>query len=561
MALADGRLRFGEPVSAFEMMTPDGQAMGWIYSDTIRVRGFDQEVIVVHGTLAGQGNLMNTTPTPLLFYAYRDGQLVDVTAELNPDRVSTVITRDIHIADFNGDGWDDIFLSNHGTESIEPFPGEQNSLLLQSETGAFVDATWKLPSRTDFSHGSSVGDFNNNGHLDIYVNNLGDDDLTPSYFLFNDGQGGFFDPVALNEAVQAEFNDRGLGTGVLSLAVDIGNNGRDDVFLGNLNYFGGGDAHGYLQNQGGSFNVMLDENFVWPGTSGGISSYQTLDFNGDGLEDIMIFATSDDIFGELGQTFGGRLIIHAYENQGEEGFRFANEQVVNLNNIEALLFQGGLDVQVVDLTGNGLPDFEVRTWDNQWDHIRLTFENDGKGGFHHPIINHDGIAIPRGHYVDLNGDGVIDLVYQGFQGIEVRYGMMQEREPGLPKQLVEDMALLYQAALDRQPDTIGLNYFVGDLRAGQSLQEIANSFYLADEFRSKFTEFDDKRYIDQLYLNVLGREADLSGLDYWLMDIEERGRSHADVLVSFAQSDENRGNAADWLAGLSFDQANDSWLL
>ncbi|MGM0693353.1 MAG: DUF4214 domain-containing protein [Pseudomonadota bacterium] len=131
----------------------------------------------------------------------------------------------------------------------------------------------------------------------------------------------------------------------------------------------------------------------------------------------------------------------------------------------------------------------------------------------------------------------------------------------LPETLVEDMALLYQAALDRVPDMEGLNYFVSNLRGGQSLQEVAHSFYQADEFRGQFEEFDDASYINQLYENVLGREADQAGLDYWLDDIQNNGRSHAEVLVSFAQSEENRGNADDWLAGLQFDTGSDEWIL
>lgn len=125
----------------------------------------------------------------------------------------------------------------------------------------------------------------------------------------------------------------------------------------------------------------------------------------------------------------------------------------------------------------------------------------------------------------------------------------------------EDMALLYQAALDRQPDNPGLAYFVSNLREGQSLQEIANSFYLSGEFRDQFERFDNASYINQLYLNLLDRPADPQGVDYWLVDIEQNGRSHADVLVSFAQSAENRANAEDWLAGLAFDATGNEWLI
>ncbi|MGM0692803.1 MAG: DUF4214 domain-containing protein [Pseudomonadota bacterium] len=135
------------------------------------------------------------------------------------------------------------------------------------------------------------------------------------------------------------------------------------------------------------------------------------------------------------------------------------------------------------------------------------------------------------------------------------------RAPVLERETVEDMALLYQAALDRQPDNAGLTYFVGNLRDGQSLQQIANSFYAADEFRNQFERFDDASYINQLYLNVLERPADAQGTAYWLEDVQQNGRSHADVLVSFAQSAENRDNAAAWLSGLDFDSQSDAWLI
>lgn len=134
-------------------------------------------------------------------------------------------------------------------------------------------------------------------------------------------------------------------------------------------------------------------------------------------------------------------------------------------------------------------------------------------------------------------------------------------EPALTRDQVEDMALLYQAALDRTPDEAGLNYFVGNMRDGQALQDIARSFYQAEEFRDQFAEFDDASYVDQLYQNVLGREADQAGLDYWLNDIQNHGRSHADVLVSFAQSEENSDSAESWLAGLQFDTGTDEWVL
>jgi hypothetical protein len=126
--------------------------------------------------------------------------------------------------------------------------------------------------------------------------------------------------------------------------------------------------------------------------------------------------------------------------------------------------------------------------------------------------------------------------------------------------LVEKLALLYEAALDRRPDNPGLNYFISKIREGQSLHDIANSFYIAEEFRDQFDSFDDDAYINQLYLNVLDRPADQPGFDYW-SEQRANGLTHTDILISFTESAENFENASDWLAGLSYEPLSDLWLL
>ena len=132
--------------------------------------------------------------------------------------------------------------------------------------------------------------------------------------------------------------------------------------------------------------------------------------------------------------------------------------------------------------------------------------------------------------------------------------------PVLAYEQVADMALLYEAALGRKADAPGLNYFVSNLQDGQSLQNIARSFIDSAEFQQTFASFDNRSYIDKLYQNVLQRPADAAGMQYWLTDMAQNGRTQEDVLVSFAQSGENISNA-DWLAGLSYDAATNLWMV
>src|SRR5690606_32527382 len=70
--------------------------------------------------------------------------------------------RDFVVADFNGDGIEDIFVVAHGYDT-NPFPGEQNRLLLGVGNGKLMDATNRLPALDDFSHGVAAADIDGDG--------------------------------------------------------------------------------------------------------------------------------------------------------------------------------------------------------------------------------------------------------------------------------------------------------------------------------------------------------------------------------------------------------------
>ncbi|WP_346799124.1 DUF4214 domain-containing protein [Halomonas sp. Bachu 37] len=126
--------------------------------------------------------------------------------------------------------------------------------------------------------------------------------------------------------------------------------------------------------------------------------------------------------------------------------------------------------------------------------------------------------------------------------------------PFVPQEAAENIALLYEAALNRLPDIEGLNFWIDEFAGGMSFEGIAHSFIQSEEFISRFNINSDEAFIDQLYLNVLGRTADEGGRDYWLGEID-KGLPQAEVLNYFAVSEENVANA-NWLAGLNDDSGN-----
>ncbi|MEZ5407622.1 MAG: DUF4214 domain-containing protein [Acidimicrobiales bacterium] len=104
---------------------------------------------------------------------------------------------------------------------------------------------------------------------------------------------------------------------------------------------------------------------------------------------------------------------------------------------------------------------------------------------------------------------------------------------------------LYHAFFLRYPDTDGLRYWVGVRGSGQTVQKVADSFAASDEFRLRYTGTDFGAFIDQIYRNVLGREPDAGGRDYWLAQLANRKVTRGTIVASFSESQEMR-NLTGW---------------
>jgi hypothetical protein len=91
--------------------------------------------------------------------------------------------------------------------------------------------------------------------------------------------------------------------------------------------------------------------------------------------------------------------------------------------------------------------------------------------------------------------------------------------------------------LGHDADTGGLNYWAGlTSEEGASLAQIATGILASPEFTSQ-PPLSDTGFVDQLYVNILGRPADTAGQAYWtnlLADGESRGA----VAVGFTSSTE-----------------------
>ena len=224
--------------------------------------------------------------------------------------------------DYDGDGWLDIYLVNgRWMKGVSDNRGRtlqgklSNKLYRNNHDGTFTDVTEKAGvGGTGYGVGCSAADFDNDGHLDLYVLNYG-----PNTLYHNNGDGTFTDVS----------RESGLADPHWSLSAawfDYNKDGNLDVYVANyleydegkfrsfyaasgypgpLSYSGQPDAL-YRNNGDGTFtNVTKEAGVDNPG--GRAMSVTAADLNNDGLLDL--YVTND------------AMENYYYQNQGNGTFK------------------------------------------------------------------------------------------------------------------------------------------------------------------------------------------------------------------------------------------------
>jgi subtilisin family serine protease len=109
---------------------------------------------------------------------------------------------------------------------------------------------------------------------------------------------------------------------------------------------------------------------------------------------------------------------------------------------------------------------------------------------------------------------------------------------------ISTLARLYFATYLRTPDFSGLDFWMRQRVAGQDLNWIAGFFTESPEFRSRYGNVGDLQYVDLVYRNVLGRSPDQAGYDYWIGQLQSRQIDRGRMLLLFSDSPEYRNNTA-----------------
>jgi hypothetical protein len=347
----------------------------------------------------------------------------------------------VGLLDYDNDGRLDIFFANgapiHDPEPLHSIPektGPQywDRLYRQKKDGTFEDVTQKAGLEgSGYDMGVAVGDYDNDGHEDIYVTGYGHNTL-----YHNNGNGTFTD-------VTKQAGVAGGGWSTSALWIDLDNDGKLDLVVGRYlewdftNIWCGQRQPGYraychpdlfapitmivYHNDGnGHFSDWTNKTGLnKPGKALGLAM---ADYDGDGKMDI--FVANDS------------MLQFLYRNKGNGTFEETGLDAAVAVDGDGRTY-AGMGVDFEDYNNDGLPDLVITNLANQ---KYALYSNDGDGSFTYSsyasrlggmTLLHSGMGA---HFLDYDNDGYRDLlVAQGHVLDNVRLTQPQAhyREPPL----------------------------------------------------------------------------------------------------------------------------------
>ena len=287
----------------------------------------------------------------------------------------------VAVFDYNGDGRPDIFFANGADlQTLKKTSDKFSDRLYRNDgNGVFTDVTTQAGLQGHgFDNGVAAGDYDNDGHPDLFVMGVHGNTL-----YHNNGDGTFADvtrKAGLDKSVDPEF---GPLYGVAAAWVDVNNDGLLDLFVVNYlqwtwsdkplctinnvaeychpRYYKGLPDQLFLNQGDGAFKDVSKEwgirDHVGKGMGVGIA-----DFDLDGCPDL--FVTNDA---------GYSFLFHNLGNKFEE---IAFQANIALPEEGAFISGMGLDFR--DFDNDGYPDVSYVALNRQTFPV---FRNTGKGDF------------------------------------------------------------------------------------------------------------------------------------------------------------------------------------
>ncbi|MCC7429903.1 VCBS repeat-containing protein [bacterium] len=197
-------------------------------------------------------------------------------------------THTVTCADYNHDGWTDIYAGhdNHSGQFNRMF--RNNGLGANGSSLPFTLVTGPTPATDTIgaghnnTWGSCFGDYNNDGLIDIFIsatNIFNDQIFNVLYQHTNTGGNHHFTNVALTAGVAGPVPTQTWESGW----ADYDNDGFLDLFVGNTNF----NSHLYHNNQNGTFTDVAALLSI-PSYINQVSGVSWADYDNDGLLDVCV---------------------------------------------------------------------------------------------------------------------------------------------------------------------------------------------------------------------------------------------------------------------------------
>jgi hypothetical protein len=383
------------------------------------------DIYLVNGSTYDALDGKAEAPHAALFHNNHDGTFTNVAekAGVTNDRWGFGVA----IADYDNDGWPDIFVANWG----------KNRLYRNNHDGTFTDVGEKAGiTLGNWSAGVTFGDYDGDGKLDVFVSGYVHFDRAnlpvpgtkavsysfcnfrgvgvmcgprglegePDHLFHNNGDGTFTDV-----SVKAGVNDPNKYYGFTSVFVDLNNDGKVDLAVAddstpNYLYINKGDgtfddnsyASGFALNQDGREVASM-------GLAVG-------DYENSGLDDLLVTTFSDDykvLYHNDGDANFTDVSYHAGIAQDTIPFLGWGAEFIDYDN------DGWKDLMMIN--GHVYPSVDKYDWGTTFAERPLLYRNmEGKKFQLVPPVKNTGLAVVtpgRGAaFGDLFNDGKIDVV-------------------------------------------------------------------------------------------------------------------------------------------------------
>lgn len=489
-------------------------------------------------------------------------------------------------ADINGDGHLDLFVGNLSS----PASQVEAYFLLGDGKGGFTKSNAGLPVEAGQLLNRNTGNFGMTASLLVDLNN----DRLPDLVLGNDGNtynkehrslvywntGKGFSASGMSYLPQGYFGDTRIVHDIA--AMDIDNDGDADLLLlGSESTPADAYADGWsldvVRNDNGTFVADTARHFAAQDSHEGLPNENSkvgagefirlIDVNGDGFKDVVITQFMNSL-----PTANTPVV---WTNDGFGHFEvalragqlntLANDQYfVDVFNLPVMTPQG-LSFSKINVNGDTVYQTTAQARLPLPGSVRITateaddtIRQNGADNIIDGGAGRDKVVYAKAstsYAISVNNGTVTVRDKAGADGTDTLTNV--ERIQFGDKAIAFDLSgtggqayRVYQAAFGRTPDEGGLGFWIAAMDKGASLASVAAGFAASPEFAQVYgANPTNLAIIQKFYQNVLHRDGEPKGIEYWTSVLDNKYATLAEVLVGFSESPENQAGLVGVMSG------------